>query len=134
MRKNSSLSDSVKHSRSNVNYADETDDGSRSMTSEEARSEAIRAALGQFDRRERALDRWGMNISGAEGNSSGMSLEAAQNECGCSYCYLVPVEPKPPSPLTVSERVSLSINLAERKGRNTICAILSPSEISTGSV
>ncbi len=66
-----------RYSRSRVNYADETDDGTRSMTSEEARSEAIRAALGQFDRRERALDRWGMNIQGSNEGGTGMSLEAA---------------------------------------------------------
>ena len=65
----------IRYSRSHVNYADETDDGTRSMTSEEVRSEAIRAALGQFDRRERVLDRWGMDIQ-----------KAPHTECFLLFC------------------------------------------------
>ena len=74
---NVDINNSSRSSRSHINYADETDDGTRSMTSEEERSEAIKAVLGQFDRRERALDRWGMNIQGSSDSGTGMSLEAA---------------------------------------------------------
>ena len=42
--------------------------------------------------------------------------------------YFVPVEPKPPSPRAVSERVSVSLNSDVIYGAITICAILSLGE------
>ena len=44
--------------------------------------------------------------------------------------YFFPVEPKPPSPRTVSDSSSVSQNSAAKNGAITSCAIRSPSEIS----
>lgn len=45
---------------------------------------------------------------------------------GLSRCQCVPVEPKPPSPRTVSLSSCFSSKSAQRKGAITICAIRSP--------
>ena len=46
--------------------------------------------------------------------------------------HLTPVEPKPPSPRTVSERVSASMNFAVRYGVRIICAMRSPCSMVCG--
>ena len=46
--------------------------------------------------------------------------------------HFVPVEPKPPSPRTVSDRVSDSTNRAVRNGVRIICAMRSPGSIVCG--
>ena len=50
------------------------------------------------------------------------------------YYYFVPVEPKPPVPRSVSERLSASSNSTRKNGVMTSWAILSPSSISCFSV
>mgnify|MGYP007056397476 FL=1 len=48
------------------------------------------------------------------------------------FFYFVPVEPKPPSPLSVSSSSSTSLKSAVMYGAKTICAILSFGSMVTG--
>src|SRR6056300_1070319 len=56
---------------------------------------------------------------------------SATNSC---QAYLIPVLPKPPEPLSLSSKVSVSSHWARSYLAKTIWAILSPSSIVKGSV
>ena len=61
------------------------------------------------------------------GGTPGSSVFGLQPRfLGLSRCQCVPVEPKPPSPRTVSLSSCFSSKSAQRKGAITICAIRSP--------